>query len=524
MKKIFLLLFCFLLWQFCLAQLDSAKVYVESKVAVGTKGYLPQWIGYNQNGLLNPNENDYFLRTRASLPVWKKGKFSITSGLDAVLKPHDLDDSFINQAYTEFKFGAFSLKSGRYLWTETDFNHELSSGNMYRSINTRPNWRFGAGIYQFTDVPFTKGYVQVKGMIEYGYLEDSRPVSSAKLHDKFAYIRSAKLPINLIVGLNHSAIFDGVNDRGRELPGDFLEVFFARSAVDSGNNSDSTNAAGAHFGLFEIAFEVPMKEGSIKAYVHQPISDKSGFSSNFTHNKDYVFGLEFQVKNHPFFQSLLYENINTVHQSGEGIHAPVINGRTYSLGELRALDNYDQFVQDNLGITTSNLTWSEFRDLLQREVNNGYGFSGRDDHYNNRQYFNGSSYQNLQLGNPLFTTRDRLLRTIGEDGNFDRFFINNRIIAHHIGVKGSLKQTDFRFLATFTQNFGTYGGFYGGNKSSFNEDLDYIFRQILSQQSVLIEISRKVNTKLSYTLSVGADFGDFGNNVGASGTIVYQIK
>jgi len=511
-------------FQICLAQFDSANIFIESKFAAGVTGYLPQWVGYNQYGLLNPNQNDSYLRTGIELPLVKKGKFSIETGVDAVLKPHNLDDSFINQAYGIFNYGSFSLKAGRYGLTEDGFNHELSSGNMFRSINTRPNWKFGLGIYKFIDVPFTNGYLQVKGILEYGYLEDSRPVTSANLHEKFAYIRTAKLPINLIVGLNHSAIFDGITERGRQLPGNFKEVFFAQSAIDSGNRSDSTNTAGAHFGLFEIAFEIPFESSDVKAYFHQPIADRSGISSNFTSNKDYVLGIEINLKNHSFIKTLLYENVNTIHQSGPGTHSPRVNGELFSLGQLRALDDYDAFVLENFNLVTEDLTWPEFRNILEREANNGYTFGGRDNYYNNGQYFNGSSYQNLQLGNSLFTTRDRLLRTIGEDGNIDGFFVNNRIIAHHVGISGSIKDVNFKFLATLTQNFGTYSGFYGGNNTGLIEDLDYIFRNILSQQSLLFEISGNLNDRISYTSSLGADFGDFGNNIGISGTFTYRIK
>ena len=506
------------------AQLDSAKVFVESKVAVGTEGYLPQWIGYNQYGLLNPNENDGYLRAGVTLPFFQKGKFSAEAGIDAVLRPHDFDNSFINLAYGQLKYGAFSLKGGRYLISEDGFDHQLSSGNMFRSINTRPYWRGGFGIYKFTDVPFTNGYVQVKGNMEVGFLEDDRPTTDALFHEKSAYIRTNKLPINVIIGMNHSVLFGGTDPNGRELPSDFFEAFFAQSALTSGNSSDSINAAGAHFGLFDIGIEIPLKTGSINAYIHQPISDRSGIKENFTQNKDNVIGLRYEFKDHPFLKTILYEYINTIHQSGAGLPDPRINGQFFTLGQLKAIDDYDQFILDNFGITTQNATWEEFRAILERETNNGYGFSGRDDYYNNGQYQKGNTYFGLQFGNPLFTTQERLLTTNNTDGNYRLFIVNNRIIAHHLGVNGKIKDFDFKVLATFTLNYGTYGGFYGGSRGSTVEDLDYEFRRILSQQSFLFQASKKINEKFSYTVDMGIDLGDFGNNFGLAGTLRYHLK
>ncbi|MGB3465923.1 MAG: capsule assembly Wzi family protein [Cyclobacteriaceae bacterium] len=524
MKRITIILSLFLLSLTAKAQIDSTEVFVEAKVAAGSQGYLPQWIGYNQYGLLDPNENDGYLRASVISPLVVKGKFSIETGIDGILKPQDIDNSFINLAYGIVEYGAISLRGGRYLMEEGGFNHELSSGHMFRSINIRPNWRFGAGIYEFADLPFTKGYVQVKGKIELGYLEDDRPVSDAKYHEKSAYIRSNKLPINIIIGLNHSVIYDGIDENGTELPGDFLEAFFARSATNSGNISDSINAAGAHFGLFDIGFEIPMKAGSIRTYFHQPISDKSGFQSNFTANKDYVLGIEIKFDDHSFIKSLLYENIYTLHQSGQGTFDPIVNGRFFTLGQLRALPDYDRFILNNYGIVTEDATWQEFREIVRRESNNGYNFSGRDDYYNNGQYPQGNTYYGQQIGNSLFTTKERLLVTNGEDGNYPFFIINNRIQAHHIGMKGRIKSYDFKFMATLTNNYGTYGGFYGGNRGGFTEDVDYLFRRARSQQALLIEVSRKLTDKLSYEVELGADFGDFGNNVGFSGRIRYQLR
>ena len=87
MRKIVFIVLILFHFQNSLAQFDSASIFIESKFAVGSQGYLPQWIGYNQYGLLDPNNNDGYLRGGIEFPVFRKGKFNVETGLDVVLKP-----------------------------------------------------------------------------------------------------------------------------------------------------------------------------------------------------------------------------------------------------------------------------------------------------------------------------------------------------------------------------------------------------------------------------------------------------
>jgi len=524
MKKISSFIFLYSIALLSFGQIDSTKIYVESKIGLASKGYLTQWQGYNQYGLLDPNNNDGYLRGGVEVPLLRKNKLSITTGLDIVLKPHDINESFINLAYGTIKYGSFSLKGGRYALDENTFNHELSSGNLFHSINTRPYWKVGGGLYDWTNVPFTNGFLQIRGFIEVGYLENERPVREAKYHEKSAFIKTNKLPVNIIFGLSHSVLFDGIRpNSGDDLPGNFFEAFFAQNALSSGNRSDSVNAAGAHFGVFNIGFEIPGDEVPINIYYDQPISDGSGIDKWFSRNKDFVIGIEAKFKKHPFLKSVVYEHINTIHQSGPGLADPFINGRFLFGSQLLQVD-FDQFLEEEFGVIRSGTTEEEFFDIIRREANNGYEYGGRDDYFNNGNYQRGNTYFGQQFGNPLFTTQERLLRTNNDDGNVNRFFVNNRIIAHHIGVKGEIGEYGFKFLTTLTNNYGTYSGFYGGSRESLVEDLDYSFREILNQVSMLYEISKTVNSKFSYNLALGFDFGDFGNNIGLSGGLRYNIK
>ena len=75
--------------------------------------------------------------------------------------------------------------------------------------------------------------------------------------------------------------------------------------------------------------------------------------------------------------------------------------------------------------------------------------SGRDDYYNHYLY-NGWEHWGMGIGNPL---------VISPIYNTDNTlsFKDNRIVAHHIGWKGSpLPGIDYRVLISYSRSWGTY--------------------------------------------------------------------
>ena len=521
MKKSLAIFLLFIITFHAYSQLDSLKASVTSMAAFGSEGYLPFHIGYNQFGRFNPNTNDAFLQASVYYPILSKGRWKIETGLDYIVKPV-LDESFFHQGFLNIKYGKIALRFGKNEIQNDWYNDELGAGNMFQSQNARTISKIGLGIWEYTPVPFFN-YLEVKGGAEIGLLEDERVVQDAYIHEKFAYIKTAQLPVNLFVGLNHQVLFGGTNqNNGRVLPSNFFEAFFAQNAPNSGNRSDSINAAGAHFGVFDLGFELPIENSLLKASFQQPISDASGYQTNFTANKDYILSVELQLEDHPFLRGLMYENYNTVHQSGEGLPDPRVNGQFYLLGELRAIEDYDQFVLDEFGLEVDNISWPEFRKIVMREANFGYKYSGRDDHYNNGQYPFGHTFHQFVIGNPLFTTKDRFETATGETLKERLFVINNRIVAHHVGIAGYYKDIDINLLFTWSYNYGTYAGKYNGSRGSWNYDPDYYFTNVVGLQYMALELA-KSHKNWDMNLNIGVDTGDFGTNVGGSVGLTYHI-
>lgn len=60
--------------------------------------------------------------------------------------------------------------------------------------------------------------------------------------------------------------------------------------------------------------------------------------------------------------------------------------------------------------------------------------------------------------------------TTGLSGNLIRI-INNRVIAHHVGIKGmAWKTTPYKLMLSYSKNYGTYGNKF--NKDQFSGALE----------------------------------------------------
>jgi len=136
----------------------------------------------------------------------------------------------------------------------------------------------------------------------------------------------------------------------------------------------------------------------------------------------------------------------------------------YDAGALAYLAN----IQDGLnGIVLHNLhrgrmkgVWDKILlELLYTKNQAGEPWSPQtgspyEPYYNHGQYITGWSYQESGLGTPFIGTRSYInenLATHPED-----YFVNNRVMALHFGVEGTVKNLDYMLKASWSKNYGTY--------------------------------------------------------------------
>src|SRR5699024_9922855 len=131
--------------------------------------------------------------------------------------------------YGTIAYGAFQLKGGRFYDRIGDVFTPLSMGSLALSPNAAPIPKIKFGIFEYTSVPFTSGFVEVKGAIAHGWFGGHRRFNGTWLHEKYVYLRfGGDFAFRPYIGLVHEAMWGGTSNDNFDNPDsfrDFLRVF-----------------------------------------------------------------------------------------------------------------------------------------------------------------------------------------------------------------------------------------------------------------------------------------------------------
>jgi hypothetical protein len=469
---------------------DTVRYELGTQAVGASQQYLPHYSTANRFGVFDDTDRiGGLLRAQVSASHAFTDHWSIVGRLDAIAKQSSqLRELWLQQGYLAIRYRAFELSGGRVEETTGSQPVSLSSGSLGVSGNTRPIPRIKLALAEYTNVPFTRGFLQVKGSYVHGWLGPERHVANAYLHEKSAYGKlGGKLPVNLYGGFTHFVIWGGTT-AGVEILNTFEDYWRVVTGGGAADNAlvpgEAVNAAGDHLGVYDLGTEITLKNFRIQIYQQTPFEDASG---NNPFNGDRLLGVSLRSRDErSLVAGVLYEFLHTTHQSGPGRPDP--SG-----------------------------------DALWEDGDRGHPYGGRDNYYNNYLYKTGWTYQDRIIGTPLFFTKSRAKRYIPgfvdpDEGGFNFNVVNNRIIAHHLGVEGYVKTAHYKLLGTFTTNYGTYGGINGGIGewgSIDNPDAPYAFRPPQRQAYFLLEVeSHPFSAHWSLLTSLAVDAGQLADNVG----------
>ena len=517
LKRILILVFV-LTASVAFPRIDSLQYHIQAYTAVGTEGYGPHWIVSNRNGIFSDTVNNLLVVPGFKLPMTFGKKFGIELGFDAAITSN-ISNSFIYQGYLNLNYGKLKLISGVQEYTIGQYSEKLSIGSFIISNNARSYPRVGIGFYEWVDVPFTKGYVQVMGALNHGWLEKDRyehsNISDSNVHEKYAYIRSNKLPVNLHVGIAHLAIYGGTSRFGTEIPYDFWSVFFVRGSNVSNQKGESANAYGEHTGILDWGLNFRIRSLNFQLYQQKPINDSGGYHQWFKYNHDNYIGCIVET-GVPFIKKFLYEYISTRDQVGEGTPDPVVDGRIVFPFVEEDRQWLEQYYTDR-GYDVSGFDVIDWYDFLEDEVNYGYRFGGRVDYYNNNNYRN--IYKGRIMGTSIFHTKPQMLKYTGT-AIPGEFIVNNRVKAHNIGVEGNIiPRISYWAKLTYTRNYGAwqeYEGRYSWGGIAIDPDFNWYYKGIKTQWYSIFEIDYHFTRiqGLSLQTAIAYDFGQIINNFG----------
>ena len=372
-------------------------------------------------------------------PVWSGNAEELYAGIG--WKMLGLDIGMIDRPAD---YGGLSLTGGNIVW----------SGNA-RNV---PGYNFQV---EWTEIPGTKGILALKANYADCMTIDDRYVDNALLHNKslYAKIRLHKR-VYLKLGLEQWSLWGGTApDTGRQPHSfkDYLRIVCGMSGGSDATASDRVNALGDHRGRELIQVDW-MADSFTLTFAHDiPFDDGSGMGmQNFPDGVN-TLCLSFRDRNR-WVSDILYEFVYTKWQSGTRHDRPAKP------------------------------------DELERDPDKKfYIIGGRDNYFNNGEYKSGWTAFGRTIGLPLFTPMPA-----GADG-LVYGVCNNRVVAHHIGIAGSLaRKIPYRFKATWSRNFGQYTQRIG------------LFDSVPEQLSLALEVDfPRFSARIPVAVSAGI-YGDVG--------------
>ena len=474
------------------------KVSTQTSICSGDNN--PFWLNANRYGLSSLDTDNGYLRASLAkeTAVDSLGRFT-WGGMVDIATAFNYSCSFIvQQAYLEgrWKKGVLTIGSKEYpmeLKSQT-----LSTGSQTLGINARPVPQVRVALQDYWTLPFSKGWVSIKGHLSYGMMTDqgwqkdftdlkSRYTESVLYHSKAGYMRIAdtkkKRPLSLTLGLEMAAQFGGTtyiidrygkmlvleNDKGLDA---FLTALFPGGADTS--EDVYQNARGNIVGSWVGRLDMDYPKWSLGIYADHYFEDHSsmflldydGYGEGADWDKgnktrfllydlkDIMLGMELKLKNFRYINNIVAEYVYTKYQSGPIYH------------------DHTQQMPDHIG--------------------------GIDNYYNHHLY-TGWQHWGQAIGNPLYTSP-----IYNTDGRID--FKNNRFVAYHIGISGQPSLgIAYRILTTWQKGYGTYKQPYPDPKHGFY---------------CMGEVSYKMPKGWDITAAMALDHGNLtGNNFGIQLTV-----
>jgi hypothetical protein len=444
-----------LLTGFSLTLQAQTEVRTEAQYSATSGDHTPLWLNANKYGLSSLNTSNGYVRAGLfhSMEADSAKRWAIGYGADVAIASGYTSTLVVQQAYADIRWLKGLLTIGSKEQPMELKNQELSSGSQTLGINARPIPSVRLSLPNYWTVPYTRGWLGIKGHIAYGMQTDdnwqkdfsaefSKRTEHAKIHTKAGYLRIGKegKPISVELGLEMACQYGGTTytiNPYPTVPGTREMVAIknkdgvsgmVKALIPGGGEVGEgvyDNASGNHLGSYLLRVNMDYDKWYLGLYADHFFEDHSqmffldydGYGQGDEYNewkesrwlvydlKDMMLGAELKLKDWKWVNNFVVEYIYTKYQSG-----PIYHDRT-------------RYLSDHI--------------------------AGRDNYYNNYMQ-TGWQHWGQVMGNPLY-------RSPLYNDNQTIEVANNRFWAWHFGLSGD--PTDalhYRVLATWQRGWGTY--------------------------------------------------------------------
>lgn len=500
MRKAFLLIIGGMAWLTANAQQLELRTEVQATASAGD--HTPLWLNANKYGLSSLDKTNGYVRAGAfrSIDNDSSRRWAWGAGVDMAVASGFTSTFVVQQAYGELRWLKGLITMGSKEQTMELKNQELSSGSQTLGINARPVPGIRLSLPDYWDIPYTGGWLALKGHLFYGMQTDdgwqrdftqrqSKYAEHTKVHTKAGYLRigQAERPLNVELGLEMACQYGGtaypmgMYDSAVENEDGIKGM--VKALIPSGGEAIENvyrNASGNHLGSLLARVNLDYERWGVSAYADHFFEDHSGLflmgnsgygvgdewttrkgSDFFLYDlKDMMLGAEVRLKQTPWLNTIVLEYVYSKYQSGPVYH------------------DHTQRMADNI--------------------------CGRDNYYNH-YIFSGWQHWGQVMGNPLY------LSPLYNDDTFIRVE-NNRFWAWHLGLSGSpMPCLHYRALCTVQKGWGTYDIPYDKPRRNVS---------LLAEMDYSFPVSSSSFAGFHVRGAVGMDAGKLlGNNYGVQFTI-----
>ena len=434
---------------------DSLAYRVELQATTSTGDHSPLWLNANRYGLSSVDCNSGLVRAAVGRPLTADStrRWGVGYMADVAVAAGLTSTFVVQQAFVEARWLRGVLTVGSKEQPLELKNPLLSSGSQTLGINARPVPSVRLSLPDYWTVPGTRGWLSLKGHMAYGMTTDDgwqkdfsapgkRRTEHVLLHTKAGYLRLGPRNITLEAGLEMGCHFGGTT-RNMVMPVDGVMKIvdvenrrdlkaFLHTLIPGGTDNGEAgstgvyeNTSGNHVGSWVVRLTFDYPRWALAVYGDHFFDDQSsmflldydGFGTGSEWNvkkhnrfflydlRDIMLGMELRLKQCRWVSAAVVEYLYTKYQSGPVYHDHTMNVSTH--------------------------------------------ISGRDDYYNHSQLV-GWQHWGQVMGNPLY-------RSPLYNDNAYIYVQNNRFVAWHLGLSGQpLPALDYRLLATWQRNYGTY--------------------------------------------------------------------
>ncbi len=338
-------------------------------------------------------------------------------------------------------------------------------GSLGVSGNATPVPQIRVGLADWTSLPFTRDFVQIRGHMAHGWLGNRRFVDNVLYHEKIGHARiGGSFPLNLYGGIAHYAKWGGEHPELGPIPSTLKDFFRVAVAIGGDENAppgERDYMLGDHLGAWDFGAFIELTDIQIKIYRQFPLETKDNLKLKSL--QDALTGINIQFDNQRFLNAITYEFLYTKYQDGPRRPNPDTD-----------------------------------RD----------SFRGNENYYNHYLYLTGWSYNRRTIGTPLFTPRENNLG-----------ISNNRVVAHHLGLNFQLiENLNTMLKVTYSRNYGNQGPADEENNPSVS--LGEPFDEPKEQLSVLFGARFPItiyNNNINFISNIAYDNGRLiGNQLGFS--------